>query len=137
MRRGVIVWVFALVACASPVALTWEPEVFGPRPLDPVPARYADWYADVEDCLGIRGDFDRVVWTVADSLKREGVRIEGVTLPPHEIVFEAAFFEFAGEHPAYERWKVTHEMSHEITGEGEDLHEGPRNRVPCEEVPGG
>lgn len=30
--------------------------------MDPVPEVYSYWYADAEECVGIEGDFSRIVW---------------------------------------------------------------------------
>ena len=50
-----------LLACQSPTAFTPP----GAVPFDP-PAIYRTWWAEVEACSGLRGDFDAVRWYRVD-----------------------------------------------------------------------
>lgn len=104
-------------------------DIFGPdvryvnrRPLAPVPDAYAGWYAETEDCLGVRGDFDAVRWSVADSIMVDGVPKVGTLDFPNDItMFGRA---------VHVQWALRHEAAHHITGIGDDLHDA-RGQVPC------
>lgn len=58
-------WTLVLLACGEESITSIE--VRGLDPIDPVP-RWADVYADVEECTGVAGDFERVRWFRADSI---------------------------------------------------------------------
>ena len=104
--------------------------VFGPdvvfvnrRPMDPVPPVYAGMYAEVERCLGARGDFGAVRWLVADSVMIDGVWYAGVLEFPDNVTMWSRTVALP--------WAVRHEMAHHITQIGDALHD-EYGRVPCE-----
>lgn len=110
MRR--FVFVLALVGCTDlfgPEVEYWEH-----RPMDPVPAEYATWYAEVEQCLGQVGNFDAVRWFVADSIRREGRPAGAVLEFPATITMTSDYTEL--------RWAVKHEMIHHVTQQGDEIH---------------
>lgn len=65
---------------------------FGREPLSPVPASYADWYGEVEACLGVQGNFAAVDWFLADSIvdPQLGRRV-GLWTPPDTITLMRGF----------------------------------------------
>ena len=48
-----------LSSCSDAIAPL---RVEGLRPLTPVPIQYATWWGQVENCSGVRGNFDAVKW---------------------------------------------------------------------------
>lgn len=105
-------------------------DLFGPevrfwnrRPMDPVPDVYADWYAEVEECLGWAGDFEAISFYVADRIERNGVEKTGLVEFPHAITVRVD--------QVWGPRVLRHEFAHHITQAGTSLHDGSGN-VPCQ-----
>lgn len=125
MKRAILILTLACAAC--------DLNLFGPeveyvnrRPLVPVPSVYAEWYAAVEECLGMRGDFGAVRWWIASDVRLNSTRKTGVLDFPNDITMWAAVTD--------EPWAVGHEMSHHILKAGDWLHD-ERGLVPCQFAP--
>lgn len=116
-------WVVALLALAA-CDLVTGPDVrhVNRRPLSPVPPTYSAWYAEVEACLGRRGDFGAVHWFVADSMIVDGALVDGLWESPDDITL----------HPTVRGAEriVKHEMVHHVLQAGLSIHDG-HGRVPC------
>ncbi len=89
-------------------------EVDNRRPLDPVPAVYLEWHAEVEDCLGRTRAFGDIRWFIADALHFRGVPAGGIWSPPDRITMRV-------DRVSYE-WAVKHEIIHYVEGEGNSIH---------------
>lgn len=74
------------------------------------PDRYAVWYAEMEACVGRRGNYDKVRWFVLDSTIAARHAMYGVWQPPHGIYL--ALPAVASEAV------VRHEMVHDLIGAG-------------------
>ena len=83
-------------------------------PLDPIPDEYAGWYIDVVSCLVQLGDFDAIVWLVADEVVVDGVQKAGILEFPHTITMLAS--------SVHSRRSVKHEMTHHVRQVGDELH---------------
>ncbi len=121
--KAVALLLLACVGCDS--------QVFGPdieylnrRPLHPIPDWYAAEYALVEECVGHAGDFDAVLWYVADVLSLENKRLAGVVEFPNDITFAAAHYT---KPPV-----VRHEIEHHVRQQGDEIHL-PNGETPCAE----
>lgn len=94
MRKLLVVLAVLLVGCSESVAGPETPAdtFYNRRPLTPVPTPYAGFYADVETCLGLTGDFAAVDWFLADSitLANETSHVGHLSLPD-EITMVAQF----------------------------------------------
>lgn len=86
-------------------------------PLDPPPV-YATWYAEVEDCLGQRGDLGAIRWFTATKLYLDGEPRGGVLRFPDEVTMRADHVTHVGA--------VKHEMIHHVTQIGDVLHGGSK-----------
>lgn len=112
-----------LAACASlfgPTITIWG----GPYPLDPVPEEYRAYYAEVEACWGIAGDFDAIEWYGASRIKYGDQWVNGL-IQGDRITMVSR-----------QERHVKHEMSHHVSGIGDALHytdEYGRPRVPCDQ----
>ena len=84
------------------------------RLLDPIPPEYPGWYAEVESCLGRAGDYDAIVWYVADDIIVDGVRKGGIFAFPNRITVRAP--------RVHDAFLVKHEMVHHVLQAGEELH---------------
>lgn len=83
-----------------------------PRLVTP-PAEYATWYAEVEACSGLKGDFARVRWYWYDdasgTVPTGGNGSAGKTWPSeHKIALGSSYWHFAKV--------VRHEALHDILG---------------------
>ena len=83
-------------------------------PLEPIPSEYKGWYEAVQVCVGRRGDFDAIVWFVADELFLGGVEKGGVWSSPDRIIMRADQVLIMGA--------VKHEMIHHIFQLVDELH---------------
>ncbi len=109
-RRGLIA--LLLLACSNPVVpADLEMSVWEPLPV------YAVWWAEVEECAGIKAPMDRVEWlTTPATLEYDAFECVwptgccGVWLEPHTFLLSEAYVE---------NWDcVAHEMLHAIRGRG-------------------
>lgn len=112
MRRLATVAALVLLAACDLTGPNWER--VDVQPMD-VPENYAGWYAEVEDCLGQRGDFAAVRWFTATELSIDGVSKGGITRFPDEITMLVRRV----THP----WSVKHEMIHHVTQVGDAVHD--------------
>lgn len=99
-------WLLPLLAgCTDPFA------VESARRFDP-PALYAQYWQDMETCLGRSGDFARVAWySVPDSgLHYDGEPAYGVWNAPHTIYIQ--------ERMLGNRYVLKHEMIHDLLQTG-------------------
>jgi hypothetical protein len=82
--------VVALLACQSTLA----------------PKTYREWYAEIESCSGLQGNFNAINWKIADNLGG----YYGYWTPPHtiQLVPDAV----GNEH------KVKHEEMHDLLQSG-------------------
>lgn len=76
-------------------------------PMSP-PAVYREWWAKTEACSGLRGDFDRVKWSVVPghSFRCSSGRCAGHWEPDHEV--------FLAEEWVMNEMVVRHEMLHDL-----------------------
>jgi hypothetical protein len=88
-------------SCSDPL------EVEDLLPFDP-PRVYRVWWAEVEQCVGLKGDFDQIRWFTAEAMRVDGENAFGVWSPPSTIYLERFYTTSA---PA-----VKHEMLHDLTG---------------------
>lgn len=97
------IFLVALAACRGS-ELLWpaDAEPFEPREW------WRGWYAEVEACLGVSGDYDRVEWFHGTVVFR-GDQRGGAWYPPHRIVLTRG--PYSGQRI------VRHEMVHEIVQE--------------------
>lgn len=84
------------------------------EPLGPVPELYREWYADVELCLGIAGEFNAVIWYIADDIIYNGVSSFGLWQEAHRITMKATHL--------HSIRNVRHEMIHHILQRGNSAH---------------
>jgi hypothetical protein len=84
-------------------------------PFDP-PRVYRVWWAEVEQCVGLKGDFDQIRWFTAEAMRVDGEDAFGIWSPPSTIYLERFYTTSA---PA-----VKHEMLHDLTG-GAMTHSHP------------
>ena len=101
-------WLLGLVlfaACGNPF------EQSGAVRFDP-PALYAQYWQQMEICLGRSGDFSRVTWySVPDSgLHYNGEPAYGVWDAPHSIYIEEGMLQ--------NRYVLKHEMIHDLLQTG-------------------
>ncbi len=100
----------ASVACSEPIG----PESVGVIERYSPPEVYRTWWAEVEACSGLQGDFDRVRWYVkgqSGQFRYRGAYVFAYWWPSHEIVI-------AGGQVANDM-VVRHEMLHDLLGSGE------------------
>jgi hypothetical protein len=58
---------------------------YGPELVD-VPGEWRTWFAEVEACSGLRGDFDRITWAIHEEPERRDdglVTLAHIDLPDH------------------------------------------------------
>lgn len=120
MKRLIFLAVL-LAGCANPFGP--DVRIWGQRSMEPVPAAYAAWYAEVEACLGQAGDFGAVEWFVADRIVTSGVTRAGYWSGSRILLAR--------------RWSntsfvVRHEAAHHILGVGAGGHLDDGS-MPCEE----
>jgi hypothetical protein len=112
--RAIPLLATTLLVCGCGI-LGPDVETPGRRLLEPVPAEYPFWYADVEVCLAASGDFSAANWYVADDVILDGEQKAGVTEFPHDITVTSAT----------DQRSVKHEMVHHILQRGNDIHDTP------------
>jgi len=100
----------ALLAAAMAIACeqTSGPNDVGLHGLseyDP-PLVYLEWWEEVEGCSGTKGDFERVQWFSADSLRVDGKDALGLWIAPHDIYLIRTVGNTS--------WVVKHEMLHDL-----------------------
>ena len=83
--------------------------------LDPVPAEYPGWYVEVVSCLAQLGDYDAIVWYVADEVVVDGVQKAGILKFPNTITMRAGSI--------HNQTSVRHEMVHHVRQVGDELHD--------------
>lgn len=89
-----------LVACAEfPTAsdMDWSYEP---------PGIYRVWYAEMEACSGLKGDYDRLRIASAKSIRMDGTEYTGYWLPSHTILLRTDRLD-------YDR-AVKHEFMHDL-----------------------
>jgi len=108
--------IVAVVLAASACYSIFEPELTLPpdaAETDPL-ADYEQWYAEVEECTGVEGDFDRVRWfEVPHDRWWDPVWEQyaiGTWRSPHDI--------YVAEPHLGNEEVVKHEMVHDILGGG-------------------
>ena len=123
-----------LISLAAALLLAGcELGIFGPnvemwarRPMEPVPIAYANLYAAVERCWGRQGDFAAVRWYVADKIAvNDTGRARGAT-DGNEITI-------ARDYINADR-TVMHEMSHHVSGRGDEIHWDGGRRATCDDA---
>lgn len=121
MRYAVVGLVFLVVGCTD----LFGPEVrfWNRRPMEPVPEQYATWYAEVEDCLGVTGDFGAVEWLVADSIVAHDGAKRGYLEFPNTITVRWEYL--------ITDYVIRHEIAHHVTQSGDELHDSD-GAVPCQ-----
>lgn len=110
-RRAFVLSPLWLSACGI---LGPDVQVTNRRLLDPVPAEYPSWYEQVQECLGLPGDYDAITWYVADDVIVDGVPKAGILRFPHAITMHIDFI----HNPV----AVKHEMVHHVRQLGDELH---------------
>lgn len=100
--------VTVLLACTpSPVDVNEGVIAFSP------PGEFRAWWAGVEDCSNESGDYDAVVWYLADDFAAGGA-VVGQWSPPHSITFRKGF--------QTTETVVKHEMLHDLL-RGDRFHD--------------
>lgn len=104
--------------------------IFGPhaeyvnrRRLTEVPPQFAVWYAETEACLCQRGNYERVKWSIADSVYLVGAPRGAIISFPDDITIRADHMDSP--------WAIRHESAHHITQIGNELHD-ENGRVSCQ-----
>lgn len=117
MRRAILTLTL-LLSAACDIMGPQSARVSGKRPMEVVPEEYAAWYAEAEECLGLRGDFSAVRWFVADDIRRKdsGKLVMGLWESPDDITILATAV-------TYQR-TIRHEAVHHILQLGDRAH-GP------------
>lgn len=103
VAAGALAWY--AVACRDPVGPGFPADA---KPLEPL-APYRTWWALVEECSGLRGDFDRVQWYTSERIALEdGGHCGGWSPDGNRIVLAPDHVSNGGT--------VRHEMLHALTG---------------------
>ena len=98
----------ALLSCTpSPVDVNVGVQAFNP------PSEFRTWWAGVEDCSNETGDYDAVVWYLADDFAAGGT-VVGQWSPPHSITLRRGFQTTEDV--------VKHEMLHDLL-RGDRFHD--------------
>ncbi len=90
-----------------------EAESLDPFPPPPV---YQVWWDQLEDCVGLRGEFREIRWYVGDAVTLDGADVFGVWAAPRTIVLERFYLRSESA--------VKHEMLHHLTN-GTMPHSNP------------
>lgn len=85
------------------------------RLLDPIPLGYPVWYTAVEICLGKSGNYDAIIWYVADEIAFDGISALGLWEAPDRITLRATV--------TYIGSIVRHEMIHHVLQGGSRIHD--------------
>lgn len=88
-----------------------------------MPSIYKEWDAEVEECLGMEGDFEAVRWWTADEIYTDGERVGALTDLPSDIVIRSDLV----ERPNI----VRHESEQHIRQAGNEIHL-PNGSTQCE-----
>ena len=124
--------VLAVALTASGCSLN----IFGPqiehwskRPLVPVPAVYEQWYADVRACWSQRGvtnlhSFQDARWFIADKITMGGGKRARASTTGDDIVITRSYVHI--------ELTVKHEISHHVTGFGDEIHFDSGIRAICD-----
>jgi hypothetical protein len=98
-----LVWAVGLVAVLT--SCGFEP--YGEEPLDPPPL-YREWWAKTEVCSGLKGNFDRVRWSVVEgrSFSCSSGQCAGHWRTDHQI--------FLASDWVMDEMVVRHEMLHDL-----------------------
>ena len=94
------------------------------RPMIEIPAVYAGWYADTEECLGESGDFSAINWYTATKIEFDGTADLGIIEYPDDITIKTGFIGW--------RFVVRHEMAHHISGPDREIHFDNNTRALCD-----
>ncbi len=91
----------------------------------PPPDTYRTWYAEVEQCSGFSGVFERVTWVEAEVYDKEGVRRSGAWRPPHTIYLDPQLVRATCDTvpdggACFRQQNVKHEMLHDLRQDGHD-----------------
>lgn len=108
MRK--LLWLALLLACdQGPL----EP---GRAPFTPPPI-YRTWYAEMEACSGLRGDYDAIRFQTAETISKGSVQFGGFWTPRHSITFRR---EWVVDDRVGRETKLiaTHEFMHDLTQSG-------------------
>lgn len=84
------------------------------RPMDP-PAYYAGYYAEVEVCLGMAGDYGAIEWFVADEINHDGVEMAGIIHFPNRVTIR--------EGQVHSTVTSKYEMIHHVLQKGDEIHD--------------
>lgn len=98
--QSVVFLTMVLAACTDPL------EVEELVPFDP-PVVYQVWWAELELCVGVEGEFDRIRWFTAETVRFDGQDTFGVWMSPSTIYLERFYITSVTA--------VKHEMLHELT----------------------
>lgn len=75
--------------------------------IDPVPAEFALYYAELETCFGVRGNYGRVVfWEINRTVERNGDVLWGWA-DDHNIVLPMGWWQ-------RDHWWAVHEIAHDV-----------------------
>jgi hypothetical protein len=110
---------FSALVAALLLVTGCDIDLFGPevlfrnqRQIAPLP-EYAAWYAAVERCRALHGDYEAVQWFAADSIVHEGGAVAGYQIG-HRITIRTDFL----RHMTV----IRHEVDHHVTRTGNPLH---------------
>ena len=121
MRLAFLVLLVGCTPIFGPPRTEW-----GNHPMEPVPAIYTVWYAEVEACWAKRGHYERVDWWGFDKAHRGAKWMNGYT--------DGDRIAIRWLHEENERI-VKHEMSHHVSKLGAVIHwtdEYGRSRALCD-----
>lgn len=97
-----LVLVLILGACASPMAPMGFP---GEKSLY-APVEYRIWYAELEACSGLKGNYDALVLRTAQKIEVAGETYSGYWERPHRITILVGM--------TYKKALVDHEFMHDL-----------------------
>jgi hypothetical protein len=79
-------------------------------------SEWRSWYAEVEVCSGLRGDYDRITWVEVQDVRgyftRDGQDVLGTWKAPHTIYVGTMVHPY----PYTAKQIVSHEMLHDLLG---------------------
>lgn len=107
IQCSVVALASLVAACGNPTAPDRVPgaEPFAPK------LSYAEWYADMEACSGVEGDFSRVNWFIVRGVSDWNSTYDGDVVPaewwpPHDIYIAGRMRD--------DREIISHEILHDI-----------------------
>lgn len=106
MKLALILSLVALSACDSPTAPRAQFQLPDAVAIDP-PAHWRVWWAELEMCSGLTGDFDRVQFYVAPVLVYDGKEILGLWMLRGNKIIVAASWQDV-------QTVLAHEMMHAL-----------------------